>query len=255
MLWALAPAAVVVVTASCADQPDRLLSPDAPIHSAGVENCDFDSNTCTHDPIVVPIPPGDGGGDCEMQMHGGVGTKSHYCDDDGSGGGPPPDDGGPGGGGGGSGDDGHTDSSMPSLVNDDYHDAHLGIAPPDCTRTNLQPQEVTWCGADQVPSPAYATILSQASDAIISRCPYLSEAWTRVQGNVRVWKWNNEPYGGAAARGGDWILLSEQWLDHDPQVALTHELLHVHGLSHEPDMKDDFISRERECTGGRSAFD
>lgn len=61
--------------------------------------------------------------------------------------------------------------------------------------------------------------------------------------------------GDGAPLGGDWILLSRQWIAIDGELALAHELLHIAGYNHSnPQQTDNFVQLERQCTGGRSAI-
>jgi len=140
------------------------------------------------------------------------------------------------------------------LENDEHPD--LPLEQPDCDDyENLPAQAQTWCDGDDPDSDELA-VLNDAWESIEDRCPFLSSAWSAVQGNIRVWTFDGEDYGGAAAVGGSWMLLSRQWLDADPELALAHELLHVAGYHHrDAEAREDFVAKEKQCSGGRSALD
>lgn len=250
----------------------RLLLAGSPFGSTtqntiGVSSVDNDlpcgtaDNPCELDPIDVevprddPPPPGGGGGgddwgdpSCDPQWD--------ECYDDGG-----------GGGSGGGGDplgncnvDHPTEEcpntpESPPLDTDDNDD--LSVAPPDCTSRNLEPEEVAWCQGDTL-NTYYMNLLNGVFQQIADRCPFLGDDWTRVQGNIRLFQWEGESFGGAARAGGDWMLLSYQWIDADPELTLAHELLHLEGYRHGrvPGTSEwiQFINMERQCSGGRSAF-
>lgn len=236
------------------------------------ESCEFewDGNsptaTCCSNPNHIIVSPGECG--CEN------GSSEPDCSEDGGDAGDPPPPPPPdcefepcyGGGGDPPGDD-DGDGCDPteftcepappgdalSLSSD--APADLSLHPPDCEADDLDPREETWCSANE-PDVSQMTLLESVFDEIEHRCPFLSQAWSSVNQNIRVWTWTDEPFGGAAAVGGDWMLLSTQWLDHDAELALTHELLHIAGHSHDDDQAlQSFIDLERQCSGGRSAFD
>lgn len=204
---------------------------------------------------------------CEEQVnatggHGSIGivdvdaSVSSDCFGDGGGG-----ESGPGGGSGGGGDSG-APSGPPSLVNDEVVDAE---PQPDCDAENLELQEQIWCEGDP---PDDMGLFDAVAQDIIERCEELAEPWSRSRPNLRLFSHADyfspaEGFGGAAGRDGNWILLSHEWVTHDLELALAHELLHVFGLGHpqhenHPDQTtpdwDLFVAEEQRCSGGRSAL-
>jgi hypothetical protein len=139
-----------------------------------------------------------------------------------------------------------------SLWYDVVDGSAMGV--PNCS---LPPQQLTpieraWC-AGEVPNSTYTPILNAAATAIIQRCAYLSTAWSRVQGNIRLFN-QNLTFGGGSRKGDNWLLLSYEWADSDPQLGLVHELLHVLGYDHPPSNEGEvlaFRAREMQCSGGR----
>lgn len=136
---------------------------------------------------------------------------------------------------------------------------------PPCDEVSEGTWEFIWCVSPE-PDTAQAAILAHAWAAISSRCgaqPEISAAWARIQGFVRVFNADGsvvlpDEWWGASALFGDWLAIAEQALQTDPELYLSHELLHLAGESHRIELVgaegvESFKSWEETCSGGRSS--
>ena len=102
--------------------------------------------------------------------------------------------------------------------------------------------------------------LEQMAMNILGRCQDLSGAWERARENIRIFTRTTQAFRGSGPVGGDWILISEEFLAVPlaAEVLLAHELMHVSGLNHGPPPPpigfEDWLPKEMECTGGFNIY-
>ena len=136
-----------------------------------------------------------------------------------------------GGGGGGSGggsdwddwddwDDGGAGGGIELLLLGTENNEALSLDPPDCEATDLPPEEEAWCNGRPSNEREMAA-LEQMAMNILGRCQDLSGAWERARENIRIFTRTTQAFRGAGPVGGDWILISEEFL----AVPLAAEVL------------------------------
>lgn len=158
----------------------------------------------------------------------------------------------------------------PPSIEDDPHHALRGSlwyddvygpatqSEPDCENLDKYKDdspERTWCVLGEAPDSAYMAIIEAAAAESLDRCEDLTTAWNRVKTGIRLWNHGGESYGGATRAGESWVLMSYGWVDADAELIVAHELVHHLQLYHsDPQQKNIFITKEKDCSGGRSVF-
>lgn len=164
-------------------------------------------------------------------------------------------------GGGGGGDSGGSGggSEGNSDDNDSFEYSHppielLSQSPPECEDEDaeLDQREHEWCEGKyphELEDGDAWGVIDHYADRVIARCPQLADDWQRSRPNLKVFEYNAAEHNfyGAAPRNGDWMLLSKQSLQGDPEGALAHELLHLDGYREED---SNFEWMVEQCSNG-----
>ncbi|MFK7844624.1 MAG: hypothetical protein AB8G77_04930 [Rhodothermales bacterium] len=113
--------------------------------------------------------------------------------------------------------------------------------PPDCSKSNLSNQEQEWCNG-RVPVGTELTKISNSLSRIASKggacyavAGKLGDLLTN--GNLKIFDFSSQAFGGAAPLGGDWMIIANTWLTTweinktstglNLDATLTHEADHL----------------------------
>lgn len=166
----------------------------------------------------------------------------------------------PGGGGGNGGSDDGGDGGTDFGTFGYDEDPHLPMMPPpDCDADELREGEQAWCSGRPLLAHEVSMVNGHANK-IIERCNDLADDYNRVRHNIRIHRQDDFPnVGGYGSVGGDWMTISDGWFNHDLELAIAHELIHIsgkmHGKTRGTNQWNDFVAKEKQCSGGRSAYD
>lgn len=118
-------------------------------------------------------------------------------------------------------------------------DTDTESAEPDCTQPQTNAIIIAYCGG-RVPQGGESAALSSAISRIRNRggpCVAIADAADALltAGRFRLFTRTTQTFGGGAPRGGDWALISDEWLQYWPQPSgdgrtldstIAHEIDH-----------------------------